>query len=196
MRTPPYKHVAASRTSLALLLCLTTLHAPPALAQVSDDVAVTLTVQTSGQQVSVLNLNDFTLTYDGATLAGSQTDLFCLFAGDNFALTLDSSNGVGANFFLAGSGSNIVYDVNIIADFDFEPITSDGLTFDHAVTETIDGTNLSTDPTCSEGDNMTLEILFPLGGANGLDVVAAAELSDGAPHPYQDLLTLTLSPLL
>jgi len=167
-----------------------------ASAQVSEDVDVTLTIQTAGPQVTLLNLNDLTLAYDGASLSGSQFDTFCIYAGDFFSLTLESINGTGTDFFLAGSGANILYDVNIRADFDFEPITEDGLTFDHAVAETIDSTNLLTDKTCSEGDNMHLEILFPLGGSNGLDVVTAAELSDGTQHLYQDQLTVTLAPVL
>lgn len=181
---------------LAASVALLFSSATKAVAQVSDDVDVTLTVQTPGPQVTLLNLSDLTLAYDGAALSGSQADTFCIYAGDFFSLTLESINGSGTDFFLAGSGANILYDVNIRADFDFEPITDDGLTFDHAVTETIDSTNLLTDETCSEGDNMILELLFPLGGSNGLDVVTAADLSDGTQHLYQDQLTVTLAPVL
>ncbi len=166
----------------------------PTVAQVSDDVNVDVTIQVAAPEVFLSNLNDLSVTYDGTALGGNQADSFCIFAGESFLLTLTSSNGANGDFILAGDGSGIIYDVNIIADFDFEPITDDGETFDHAVTETIDGTSLSTDPTCSEGDNMLLEIIFPLGGANNLDVVTASQLSDGAEYLYQDVLTLTLAP--
>ncbi|MDJ0921733.1 MAG: hypothetical protein QNI84_11440 [Henriciella sp.] len=171
----------------------------PTAAQVSEDVQVTLTVQTEvPDPIALSGLDDVAVSYDGMVFTGVSDDSFCLYAGEEFLLTLVSANGVGADFFLAAPGaqSNIVYDVDVTSDFGSGAITSDGLTFDHDVQETIDGTGLSTDPNCAEGDNMLLELSFPTGSANGIDVVSANELSDGATYTYSDLLTMTLTPSL
>lgn len=71
-----------------------------------------------------------------------------------------------------------MYDVNLISIGNLNP-RGDRATFDHDVAGTIHDSDLASDHACTEGDN-----------------ALQAELTDGVPHHYHDLLTVTVEPAL
>jgi len=162
---------------------------------VSETINVSLTIQTKPKEITLSGLDDIALGFDGTQVSGDPSDAFCLYASNDVSLTFSSRNGSGDQFYLAGTGRNIVYDVNLVSNDGLQPIT-DRPTFDHDVAGAIHNTHLSTDRACTEGDNALLQINFPQNGDHALHTVTKAELTDGAPHHYHDILTVTVEPVL
>ncbi len=167
----------------------------PAFAQVSDTIGVRLTIQTKPKEILVSGLDDIAIGYDGAAISGDPGDAFCLFADSNFTMKFASRNGQAGRFFLSGSGRPIVYDVNVRSGSGLTPITERDF-FEHNIAASIPKNAVFEDRTCANGDNVRLEISFPEDGQFGLPTVTDQDLSDGKPHTYQDLLTVTLEPTL
>lgn len=162
---------------------------------VSETINVSLTIQTKPKEIALSGLDDISLGFDGTQLSGDPSDAFCLYASNNVALTFSSRNGAGDQFFMAGTGRNIAYDVKLISNADLSPYT-DRATFDHNITTPLQNAELALDRACTEGDNALLQISFPQNGEHALHTVTQAELADGSPHHYHDLLTVTVEPLL
>lgn len=181
------------KRSLATTALLAALALPAVAQSVSDDVQVTLEIQTPLPNASITGLDDITLAYDGTDISGDPQDEFCIFSPTQaFNLTLTGLADTATNFTLQSPAvtSNINYEV-ILFSLNEDAI---GVITPSAPT-LVDLPNYIDDDGCTNVvSNTLITIDFPFGGAGDIDTVTAAELNDGGLYTFSDTLTLTLEP--
>ena len=192
------------------------LAASPAAAQNAEETLnVALTVEIDIGQAVVSGLDDVSFDVNelpdtsGSVSTGfsaRNVQRFCLFTPTQFfSLTATGvTNNTDSHFLLVDAAQTdpnldkLRYFVNI-ADIFSGPRTSIGSFRNGAAVTRIDSNLFNTDATCSDGDNLELQIsAAPNTGIldsdlrdNG-EVVAA--IADGQPHNYTDQLTLLVEP--
>jgi hypothetical protein len=184
------------------------LSATPAAAQSAEEtITVSLDVTIDIPDPVISGLEDVSLSWtEIPTSAGSVSDLqtFCVFTPTQFfSMTATGANSNGGSFVVEDSAQTdpdlqqIIYSVVMRDAFSGANTSLGGFGNGLQVTG-IDSDLFNTDATCSDGENVSLEISITgssrPGGSPNTNTSILEQIADGLTHNYSDQLTLLVEP--